>query len=260
MLCAAASVGQAQTQDTLHTDRPLFTTGDAVLAAGFLAASAAAAPLDKWLTRELQDEARQANRILRMGSDAGRIWGNPGTVIAGGGLYLIGAASGNRRVQDLGLHSSGAVVLANVVTVGMKMLAGRARPYVDTVDAGNFKLLRGVRGGGDYRSFPSGHSTAAFAFASVVTAETSHWWPDARWPVGLLTYGTAAVTGVSRIYNNDHWASDVLVGAAIGTITGLKLFRYQHSHPDNKIDNTFLRAGFQSTAGKWSVMLTAVKR
>jgi membrane-associated phospholipid phosphatase len=225
----------------------------------FIAAAAAAAPADRWFTRQLQDEARQANRFLQRGSTVGRGWGFPGTLIAGGGIYLAGTAAGNRRVQDLGLHSAGAVVIADLITVGIKTLAGRARPHVDSSNARNFHLMRGW-GNDDYQSFPSGHATGAFAFAAVVTAETSHWWPDGRWPVGIATYGLAAVSGVSRIYNYQHWASDVLVGAAIGTITGLKVFRYQHSHPDNRIDGVFLRAGVQSTAGRWNVLLSAVPR
>jgi membrane-associated phospholipid phosphatase len=260
ILCLSISTAShAQTADTLSNGGPLFRTSDAVLAGGFIAAAALAAPADRWFTRELQNEARQANRMLQIGSSTGRIWGNPGTLIASGGIYLIGTASGNRRVQDLGLHASGAVVLANIVTGGIKVIAGRARPYVDSSNARNFHPMRGLREQ-DYQSFPSGHSTAAFAFASVVSAETSHWWPDGRWPVGIATYGLATLTGMSRIYNYKHWASDVLVGAAIGTITGLKLFRYQHSHPDNRIDGTFLRAGLQSSGGHWNVIFSAVPR
>lgn len=259
MCFCISSTGNAQTQDTLHSHRPLFTSADAWLAGGFVAASAIAAPLDEWLMKELRLESRQSSQFFQKLATGARVWGNPGTLVAGGGLYLMGTATGNRRVQDLGLHSSGAVILANVITVGVKVVTGRTRPHADSSDARDFELLRGARGA-EYRSFPSGHSTAAFAFASVVTAETSHWWPGARWPVGVLTYGTAALTGVSRIYNHEHWATDVMVGAAIGTITGLKLFRYQHSHPGNRIDNTFLRAGVQSTGGKWNVLLAVVPR
>ena len=259
VLCSAiATAGQAQTPDTLHTERSLFVASDALLAGGFIAAAAAAAPIDKWLTRELQDEARQANRMFRVGSDAGRLWGFPGTLIVAGGIYAAGTASGNRR-KGPGLHAAGGVVLSTAITVGIKSIAGRARPHVDTANAGNFRLFRGILND-DYQSFPSGHSTAAFAFASVVTAEASHWWPDGRWPIGILTYGTATLTAVSRIYNHQHWASDVLAGAAIGTITGLKLFRYQHSHPGNTIDNTLLRAGLQSNGGRWSLLVTRVSR
>lgn len=259
LLVGTSSIAGAQTQDTLYTDRPLFVAGDALLAAGFVAATVAAAPADKWFTRELQDEARQANRILNVGSSAVRIWGFPGTLVAGGGIYLLGTATDNRRVQDLGLHSAGAVFVSTMITFGIKSVVGRARPYVDSSNAADFQPFRGVREDA-YRSFPSGHATAAFAFASVVTAETGHWWPGGRWPIGILTYGTATLTAASRIYNQQHWASDVLAGAAIGTLTGVKLFRYQHSNPGNKIDETLLRAGVQSTAGKWSLLIATVRR
>jgi membrane-associated phospholipid phosphatase len=256
---AFTSISGAQTADTLHTERSLFVAGDALLAAGFVAVTAAAAPADRWFTHALQDEARQANRALKITATGARFWGNPGALIAGGGIYLAGTAAGNRRVQDLGLHAVGSVMIANLITGGMKTVIGRGRPYVDSTNARNFHLLRGLHDS-DYRSFPSGHSTAAFAFASLVTAETSHWWPGGRWPVGALTYGAASLTALSRVYEYKHWASDVVAGAAIGTITGLKVFRYQHSHPDNRIDDFFLRAGVQSTAGKWSVIFAAVPR
>jgi membrane-associated phospholipid phosphatase len=254
-----AGAAPAQTPDTLSTNRSLFVAGDAVLMGGFVAATVAAAPLDRWMTRSMQDEARQANRFFQRTATGARFWGNPGALIAAGGIYLAGTASGNRRVQDLGLHAGGSVVIANLITGGMKTVLGRARPYVDSANARNFHLMRGVHDR-DYRSFPSGHSTAAFAFASLVTAETSHWWPDARWPVGAVTYGVATLTAVSRVYNYKHWTSDVVAGAAIGTLTGIKVFRYQHSHPDNRIDNFFLRAGMQSTGGKWSVIFAAAPR
>jgi len=127
------------------------------------------------------------------------------------------------------------------------MVAGRARPYKDTANSLNFGLMRGLHGGSDYQSFPSGPTTAAFAFASIISAETSHWWPGARWVIGPIFYGGAALTGVSRVYNQFHWASDVVTGAAIGTLTGIKVYRYTHSHPNNRIDRNLLRAGIQIT-------------
>ena len=255
-----SSTARAQTADTLHTKRPLFTASDAALVAGFAVATGAAAPADRWFTRELQDDARQANRALNRGAAVFRVVGFPGGLIAGGTLYLAGMASGDRRIEDLGLHSVESIVIGNVITASMKIVAGRARPYISKDNARNFKLLRGF-GNDDYRSFPSGHSTAAFAFASIISAETSHWWPDSRWIVGPIMYGAATLTGVSRIYNNQHWASDVLAGAAIGTLTGIKVFRYQHSHPDNWLDKKFLRAGLSvSNNGTLIPVLSVVRR
>ena len=258
-LCLSRAAA-AQTQDTLFTKRSLFTWGDAALFAGFTAATAAAAPADRWFTRELQDEARQANRALNRGATVFRVVGHPGGLIVGGALYTIGLASSNRRVQDLGLHTVESIALADVITGSIKIIAGRARPFVSKDNARNFQLFRGFESD-DYKSFPSGHATSAFALAGIISAETSHWWPDTRWVVGPIMYGAATLTGVSRIYNNQHWASDVLAGAAIGTLTGIKLFRYQHSHPDNWLDNKLLRAGVSvSNTGTVLPVLSVVRR
>src|SRR5450759_3446218 len=55
-------------------------------------------------------------------------------------------------------------------------------------------------------------------------------------------YGGATLVGLSRMYHNNHWASDVVLGAAIGTFSGLKVVRYSHAHPDNKLDKFILGA------------------
>jgi membrane-associated phospholipid phosphatase len=168
--------------------------------------------------------------------------------------------AGNRRAEEIGLHSVEAVLLSGAISGTTKMIAGRARPYKDTANSLNFGLLRGLQGT-DYQSFPSGHTTAAFAFASMISAETSHWWPESRWIIGPIFYGGAALTGVSRIYNQDHWASDVVTGAAIGTLTGLKVYRYTHSHPSNRIDKFFIKAGVQVSPGTgWLPMVSVAPR
>jgi membrane-associated phospholipid phosphatase len=258
-LCLSATTAQSQTADTLFTRRDLFDGSDAILAAGFVAATAAAAPADRWFTRQLQDDARQANRALNRGAAVFRIVGHPGGMIAGGTMYLIGLAGKNRRIEDLGLHSVESILLAHVVTGTIKVVAGRARPYASRENARNFKLFRGLRND-DYRAFPSGHATAAFALASLVSAETSHWWPESRWIAGPVMYGAATLTGVSRMYNNQHWASDVIAGAAIGTLTGIKVFRYQHSHPDNWLDRKLLRAGISVSNTGMLVPIVSVVR
>jgi membrane-associated phospholipid phosphatase len=73
-------------------------------------------------------------------------------------------------------------------------------------------------------------------------------------------YGAATLTGVSRMYNNQHWASDVIAGAAIGTLTGIKVFRYQHSHPDNWLDRKLLRAGISVSNTGMLVPIVSVVR
>src|SRR5438128_1542792 len=59
-------------------------------------------------------------------------------------------------------------------------------------------------------------------------------------------YGGAGLVGASRIYNNMDWASDVVAGAAIGTIIGLRVVKYTHSHPDNRIDTKLIKGHTRS--------------
>lgn len=250
----------AQTADTLNATTPLFTGRDALLLGGFALGAAVAAPADRYFAREFQTAERQSSALLRYAATGFRILGHPGALVTGAGLYVIGRVDGQRRVVDLGLHSVEAIVIAGALTGVIKTVAGRARPKVDVGNSMNFELFRGL-GNDNYRSFPSGHTTIAFAFASIVSSETLRWRSGSRWVVGPIMYGSAALAGVSRMYNNEHWVSDVVAGAAIGTLTGLKVFRYQHSHPGNTLDKTFLRAGVElPNTGGWMPHLSVITR
>jgi len=249
----------AQTQDTITTSKkPLFVWGDAVTAGAFALATVALAPIDRQLTVSLQQPPRQTNRILRNGATIFRLFGQPGSLIVAAGMYGLGTADGQRRTQDLGLHALMAIALSTGETGVIKIVAGRARPRKNPDSARDFGLFRGLRDD-DYRSFPSGHTTSAFAFASTVASETQRWWPGTRWVIGPIVYGGAALTGLSRIYNNEHWASDVMAGAALVTCAGIKIVRYQHSHPNNYLDRKLLRAGVNiSNDGRWMPTISTV--
>ncbi len=75
----------------------------------------------------------------------------------------------------------------------------------------------------DTKSFPSGHTTAAFAFSSVVTAE------HAFFPYGLMATALSTLTGLSRINDNKHYLQDVVAGATIGTVFGLGVSKVNKS-------------------------------
>jgi membrane-associated phospholipid phosphatase len=69
-------------------------------------------------------------------------------------------------------------------------------------------------------------------------------------------YGGASLVGLSRMYHDKHWASDVALGAAIGTFSGLKVVRYAHAHPQNFLDRAILRVDASPIAGSGNVALT----
>jgi membrane-associated phospholipid phosphatase len=239
---AASSVAGAQPSDTTHISRePLFTSSDAWIATAFVAGAVAMYPADRYFARKLQSTGNQENRFLRNTAADFRFMGTPGSLYIGAGMYAIGRLAKVDRMADLGLHGTEALFIASGTVNLIKGVAGRARPRLDIEDERNFKLGRGFKhGNDDYRSFPSGHSAMGFAAAAAVTSETSKWWPNSTWYIAPIMYGGATMIAASRMYNNDHWASDVVIGAAIGTFAGTKVVRYHHSHPGNRIDKWLL--------------------
>jgi len=240
---------------------PLFTRDDAYLGAFFIAGTIAMFPLDKTVAGALQRPERQANKLFQTLSRDVRVIAVPGSVIIGGSLYAIGRLGHVDRMADLGLNGLEALGAGDVVTTAIKWTAGRARPYaVSDTNPRDFQLLRGLHKGRDDSSFPSGHSLAAFAAAAAVTNETSRWWPGSQWYIGPAMFGGAAAVAASRLYNNQHWLSDVVLGAGIGTFAGNKIVRYNHrSNPNNRLNRWLLSAsivpsGVTGHRLKWSLL------
>ncbi|HEY4306292.1 MAG TPA: phosphatase PAP2 family protein [Gemmatimonadaceae bacterium] len=255
---AQATITGDEPRDTLHaqTQAPFFTKKDALLGVGFVIGTVAMFPLDENLAGRLQTH-QDRQGFLQNASKGVEVIASPGAYFIGGGLYVFGRLAKYDRVADLGWHGTEAVLLAEGVTYTIKGLAGRARPFLSSgTDADALYFGKGFRSG-DFSSFPSGHSTTAFAAAAAVTNETTRWWPRSTWVVGPLMYTGAAAVGLSRMYHNRHWASDVVMGAAIGTFTGRKVVQYSHGHPDNVLDRILLRVSLVPDGyGGKMVMLT----
>ena len=224
------------------THAPLLLPQDAWIGAGFVVAAVGLWPLDKRLAEDIQGRRPQTNQFLHHLATDVRLIAQPGSLLIGGTFYAVGRATKQRDLADLGLHGLEAIFVGGATSTVIKGLAGRARPYLDITNPRDFGFGRGF-GGGDHSSFPSGHTTAAFAAAATVTSESRRWWPHQTWWVAPLMYGGATMVGVSRMYDNKHWASDVAVGAMIGTFAGLKVVRYHHhTNPNNRFDKWLLGA------------------
>lgn len=153
--------------------------------------------------------------------------GGPGMVIAPIGLLTVGWATHHDEMVRLGTRTAEAVVLGSSVTGILKGVTGRTRPVLGSRDADDFRFRRGF-GRGESASFPSGHTTAAFAFATALTTETARLHPRLAWGVGAASYTLATGVGVARVYTHHHWASDVALGAGIGTLAGFAVDRLSH--------------------------------
>ena len=242
--------------DSAKTPAPLFTTKDFVVAGAFAVGTVAMFPVDERLAKHLTNPGAQANRFFKNSSKGVEAIASPGAYIIGGTLYAVGRVGHFDRIADLGWHGTEAVFVADVVTYALKGITGRSRPFVfNDTNPHNFKFFKGF-GDGNRQSFPSGHATSAFAAAAAVTAETGTWWPKSTWVIGPLMYGGATMVGLSRMYHNKHWASDVVLGAAVGTFSGQKIVQYSHAHP-TRLDKALLHVSvLPDGTGGWAVAWT----
>ena len=258
LLATALSPARAQS-DTTRSTVQLFTYRDGALASGVILAALFARRLDDHYAQRLQDSSTQANEKLHKLATFVRTTAAPGAFILGTTMYVTGRVTKEEHLAELGLHGTEALVLGEVAAGVLKGLIGRQRPYVTPQNSHSFGFLRGFGGGDQYRSFPSGHSLAAFAAAATVSSETAGWWPNTRWIIGPAMFGGAMLTAVSRMYDNKHWASDVIVGAGLGTFAGLKVVRYNNAHPGNRLDKWLLTGALVPTedgghALRWSLL------
>jgi len=152
-----------------------------------------------------------------------------------GGFYIYGLAAKDNKARQIALGGVQVFILTGISTQVIKHLAHRHRPYQDTPP--NPRLWEGPFSGWEYTSFPSGHTSSAFALASLFSSI----YKDKVW-VGIISYGIAAGVGLSRIYDNDHWASDVLIGAALGYAIGKTIFYVMDG-------NSNLSMGISNTGG-----------
>lgn len=181
---------------------------------------ATAQPIDVRVARWSQQPALQ-NSIALDRTLATMEW----IAIPGGvalpALTFAGARLARRDVlSESALRVEASVLVAAGITHAMKRVIGRARPYAvgDSV-ANDFAIGTRIRAGSDYRSFPSGHATAAFSTATAVILETRRTAPRHSAVITPVAYSLATLAGLGRIYHDKHWASDVLAGAIIGTLT-----------------------------------------
>ena len=257
----AAAPAAAQTLNAPDTaaqrSAKLFTRRDLYIAGGFAVGALAMSPLDRSLARELQDSSVQANHFLKNSATGVRLLASPGSLVISGGLFAAGKVLHRPHVADTGLHTFESVLLAEAITGVTKSLVGRSRPFVSPDDPFRYKFGAGIKDD-TRRSMPSGHTTAAFAAAAAGASEIGHWWPRHRVLASVTLYSAASLVGLSRMYNNKHCASDVVVGAGIGAFSGWKVVGYTHAHPDNPIDRLLLHTQVAPTpsggmALAWSV-------
>lgn len=133
-----------------------------------------------------------------------------------GGLALLGYGFWKKKVhwRRAGLAFFLAGAMAGVTVQTLKTFSGRPRPstLAKSEEAQTAYDFRGITFKGGWRGYPSGHSAAVWASCIALGLRFR------KALVPLLIF--ASIVGWSRIYGNYHWPTDVLSGAALGTLIG----------------------------------------
>ncbi|HUI63474.1 MAG TPA: phosphatase PAP2 family protein [Bacteroidota bacterium] len=138
-----------------------------------------------------------ANAAMQYGSGLNMI------LLSAGG-YAAGLAVHNRWLRETSMLAGSAIIIAGTVSTLTKVVVGRARPYVQK---GHLTFRPFTLSTEDYASLPSGHTIVAFAFSGVLAERIQNTWAS------IALYSLAASCGVSRMYTDEHWVSDVVLGA-----------------------------------------------
>lgn len=154
------------------------------------------APLSSWAV------AQGPSSYAKLGNFAGNGATQAGLAI---GLYTIGKLTHDDEAIHLGSDFIRVQLLNGIFTEVLKYSVNRTRPT------------------GSHYSFPSGHTSASFATAAVVQAHLG-------WVAGAAAYAGAGFVGWCRLRADQHWLSDVIVGSAVGIISG-NTVTTGHHHP-----------------------------
>lgn len=164
-----------------------------------------------------------------------------------GGLYEVytlaalgtyGLVFKKDKEKTTTLLATQAYITGAAVETVLKFLTSRQRPsYYDPVTGQNSRVFHGPfyhflkKDNSAFESFPSGHTTVAFAAATVFAMEYKD-----IWFVPVIAYSAATSIGISRIVQNRHWISDVLVGSALGFLTGRQVVNNYHRYSKIQVE------------------------
>lgn len=166
-------------------------------------------------------QARRSRSLDKLSHFGLEPWGNVYAMAAIGGFVAAGELFNKPRSRSTGYLAAESFIVSGLLVRIPKLLAGRQRP-----DAWPPASPSDFKGPFKGSSFPSGHTTAAFSVASVIAFQYGH----KKW-VPLVAYSVAGLTGISRMYDNRHWLSDVFAGAVVGTLTGRMICKSHQQDP-----------------------------
>lgn len=186
---------------------------DAMVYAGITAGTALSMPFDEEFRNfALRNQSSAADSYFDIHNEFGSIRGMSSII---GSTYLTGLLFDSEQIRVTGRLMFEALMFSGIYVQTMKMAIGRSRPFTGD-PSGQYNWFESDN---KYLSMPSGHSTGAFSMATVFALQYDRWW---SYTIG---YTLATGTALARTYKDQHWLSDVFLGACIGTLSGIAVVK-----------------------------------
>ncbi len=215
-----------------------FDSKDWILFSSTIAVTAAAVAVDKDVRGFALRSRSELNDNL---FNVDKYFFIPTVAVSIAGLYSYGLFAKHENIRRLGLKLGESTVYASILNVLLKGIIGRRRPEENlgdiTFNPFTFDINRS--------SLPSGHTILAFSFSSVMANEID----NIYWKIGW--YSLASMVGFSRVYHDKHWASDIILGAALGYFIG-DFVNGHYTNTDDENSNVSLIFSFNQLGIRYS--------
>lgn len=214
----------------VHWKKRDFITFSAVLGAGCLL-YAVDEDIQQWVQEHRSSMSNDFFKFITHFGDGRTLFG----LIAA--MYTTGELFNERSLRKTALLSLESWLTAGIINMSLKAIIGRARP--STGESSHSFHPFSTKSG--YFSLPSGHSLSAFAVATVIADQSRSVFID------VLSYSLATMVALSRVHNNNHWASDVFIGSSLGFFVAKKVLSLNRDRDAKKVNLSF-RFSAQSQA------------
>ncbi len=196
-----------------------FTGAEWTVTGIILGGTAVSMTLDKNVRKLVRrNQTTTLDDVTKVGQFYGKVF--PAASLSAG-IYAAGLIFNDRSVSLTGRLLAESLLYAGTINLLLKVLLSRSRPYLNqgNTNFGNYNFTF------DYYSMPSGHSTVAFTISTVLAERINNIYAT----IGL--YGLAALTAYQRVYSDNHWISDTILGAAIGVVISRAVVKLNQSDP-----------------------------
>jgi membrane-associated phospholipid phosphatase len=133
--------------------------------------------------------------------------------------YVTALLTGHESLADGTLKTAAAYVASDLVESALKPMIGRERPHVE----GNSHRFQPFTANGDWHSFPSAHVAHITSIAQAISMQTQ------SGPVSALCGSLVALVAWDRIYEDQHWTSDVTATIALSSVVSSATVRWLES-------------------------------